>query len=486
MSLQITAPANAKLGYGCDPDTGVRLGLALSEEPAGIDQVGSPTGLFATCQYADTVQELFQSFNLDASVSYDWLFGSADLRVDLLNSTSASSHTLTGCFYSRVQGPVQLIKGVPKLSQQSAALLKKDPAKFYDAYGSHYIDGFTRGGELYGFFSLEVNDLQDKQSLKASLNVGGFGGSLTSDVATQLQSQLSKYSVQVRICTTNGPANLTPCTFDQIFTMWQQFPSMVNANPQILGVILSPYLELAPDDAMPPEKTEQRAADMNTLLSFFMTFKGFAAELDRAIIDPDLFVPASSSDDFTKLRNQCTAGIENIKKAIAEVRQYKALPADISTVTPSDSLRVQIISDLGKMISVSAKDEVPTDTGIAVEAGRAIQFIVGEPSAGFPQRWTVAVNQPSVGWTDAAGYPNRTEANQSVGALFYSGAVFGRLVGAIGDSDPLEYIDIGLGTTCVAKTSGRLRLICNDSRTASGKGYDDNDGSIAVNVRYRK
>ena len=176
MDSQIDAPENARLGYGIDPSTGQLKSPALDGTLKGEEQQFAAGQYYANCRYVDTYQELSEVFGFDSSVSYSWMSGSASAKVSVLNTSKTSSHTLTACFYARVTVPPILLQENPKLSKDAAALLGKNQPSFFDSYGSHFIDGFVRGGEFFAVLTLEVSDSEEKKSLKASVNVEAWGG----------------------------------------------------------------------------------------------------------------------------------------------------------------------------------------------------------------------------------------------------------------------------------------------------------------------
>lgn len=476
--MTILASPTALLGYGYDADTGDRKQLAFKHEPAGDIKPVRPTEFGGTANWVDTHQSMSNAFSFGTSLKYSWAFGGMDGRVRLLNSVETSSHTLTACFYARIQtSPRVITERLDKssLSIDARRLMRSKPHAFTEAYGTHFIKEICMGGEFYATLSFAVDDTKQREDLRASLKIDAFSGSLDMAAVKETQRQLSRLGVNLMLWTTNDPNSVFPVTFEELLDRWRNFGETVKSAPGMIGVTLGEYSEIAPEDAIDPKRLQTRSNHMKALLDFFATFKSYAAELDEALKKPAWYFPFHDRAALMEMREKCHQGIERVIEAIGRVKRLEVLE-NISDFAPDESLCVQFALHMQPLIPVEAANPVWTNTGIDVRPGDRLEF---STPPGQDNRWTIS--RPTWGWTDAAGYPNltNTEGHGPRVPRFN----FGRLIGLIGDEAGGEFVDVGLGTTHVARSAGRVRLICNDSNTHP-VGYRDNEGVINVRIKH--
>lgn len=371
--------------------------------------------------------------------------------------------------------PPNLLTGTPTLSAEAKKLLQKDQATFFDAHGSHFIDGLVRGGEFFAVLTMEVTDAEEKKSIKASVNIEAWAGKANAAMASEFQSKLSKYDVKLFVSKTGTEPKEIPFSFTQLLADWISFPKDVAAKPGILQVILRPYSGIYTKTVLDPFILEARAIQVKTLASYFATYKEFINELDAAILAPGRFTPVKKVADLEQWRKDCDDGIKAIVAYSQELKKLKN-PGDITKLAPNPQLRVQIRKTVGRLITVRARDAVPTDTGIDVAKGDQIDFWVPPPATGFPQRWTISAS--AWGEIDANGYP--TVKDPDAIPAKYPQFRFGRLIAMIGDDT--NPFDVGIENTIFANKDGRVFLICNDNPNHP-VGYKDNDGDISVRIR---
>jgi hypothetical protein len=323
---------------------------------------------------------------------------------------------------------------------------------------------------------MEVSEQEEKRRLQSEVHLSGFGAKLDAEMAASLEKTFSKYAVKARVLRTNGPAEPAPCSFQELLVQWKNFEGDVLKNPQIIEAVLAPYYPLDPIHGIPSSELQPRADGLQALYKFYRQVKGYIIELEQAIENPDVFVPSHKTGELSKLLDLCDEQLQMISTAIKTLRSFGKLRKPVESFRPDPALAVQLIETLGISVQVNAIDSTPTDTGLRVKSGDRLEFVVPRPNSDFKQRWTCA--KGVLDFVDAAGYPTFT-TNDEGRRPDYPNAVFGRLVGVIGDS---EYFDVGLGTVHVASTAGAVRLFCNDDRRHHA-GYRDNDGSMHVRVK---
>lgn len=116
------------------------------------------------------------AFALSIEVQIPVFFGiSVSLGLGFaVSSFEANDKVAISCLVSKREAvPTYLPSQVPTLTSSALALLRtQGPEAFQQAYGSHFVVGFQRGGSLLMSYSLQSNQLASKAAISASLGIG--------------------------------------------------------------------------------------------------------------------------------------------------------------------------------------------------------------------------------------------------------------------------------------------------------------------------
>lgn len=143
----------------------------------------------------------------------------------------------------RVKNPLKL-----KLTDTAATLLKKNPTKFLQLYGYHFIDSITYGGSFIGSFTLNAKSKKQSSSLKTEAAASYDSGIYDVKGSAKFQQNRAKFNSDIDVSSGwsanryppgSGSAVISvPEDLGNLYTRWMNFiiqkgngvPVFVNVN----------------------------------------------------------------------------------------------------------------------------------------------------------------------------------------------------------------------------------------------------------------
>lgn len=322
MATEIYLPVSAQLGYGCDPEVGETRGFALSKAPNST--IGSSSGTNeAYFKYAESYSELSELMHFDVSASYKWIGGRVSGALNLLKEAKISSHTISIIGYVKICTPSLLVHPEPQLSDAAKNLFKRDKKAFFTTYGSHFISGFTRGGELRALMTLTVNNSTEREKIKTSLHVSGWGANLDAAMRTEKQQILSKHNAELHLSWKGGPPEAIPCSMDTLIQRFTSFQTAVHAEPSDYNAILRPYTDISPQTALDSALLQIRQEEIERLIRFYNLYREYRNNLEGALNEPASFDPTLSRNELNARLAACNDEIDKVKQALLRMDSYE-------------------------------------------------------------------------------------------------------------------------------------------------------------------
>lgn len=191
MSFTIKLPYKEELyhiGQGFDPIKMSPLGSVMLKGEIPMIHIDSGEPLEYKSYLVKNSQDYEEILNRSIKGSFSGWGASASASVSTMSDAKMSEKSITWAATAHLSsGSEHVDISKAKLTEQAKAVLKKDPDKFLELYGSCFIAGVIKGGFYTGFYSYKLIDKTNKSEIAAALQVE-YDGLWSGDVKAQEKS----------------------------------------------------------------------------------------------------------------------------------------------------------------------------------------------------------------------------------------------------------------------------------------------------------
>jgi hypothetical protein len=192
--VKIPMQLGLETGLGVEPLTGTPLA------PAATGIVLVDTNTFKENRRAKVVSssdDYKQMIEASAYADVSSVGWSASADVNYFRQSTVGETSLAFILSSKVETKVSQLDNNQitnvKLTKEAKEWLTKDPAKFLEIFGTHFIAGFVYGGYFMGNVVIHTETKEQVASLKASMSASINAFTASATVGSSIQQDLSNY-----------------------------------------------------------------------------------------------------------------------------------------------------------------------------------------------------------------------------------------------------------------------------------------------------
>jgi hypothetical protein len=172
-------PASLRQGY--DRVSGAGRSTAILGD---AEEVGDTSSF--QCTVCTSIEELSQALEIDQSLSISYgPIGSLNQKLTFIKNLHVTTTSISIVVYVR---HVARKQSLGKFQLDPSVTQPKDPADvaaFFHSYGDSFLSSRTLGGEYYAVYTFYANDVQEQNSVKASLDANGIFSGVSLDAKLQ-------------------------------------------------------------------------------------------------------------------------------------------------------------------------------------------------------------------------------------------------------------------------------------------------------------
>jgi hypothetical protein len=150
----------------------------------------------AHVQVCESLQELAQALDIDASLSVSYLkAASVTAKMEFVKKLNVTSRSVAIVVHAHHQIGTWTIKDVKLKDPGKAPKNDDEAADFVQYYGDSFISSVTMGGEYYAVYTFHTETREEQTSLATSLKGSGIAGGLTVEGDVQVKlSEILKHT----------------------------------------------------------------------------------------------------------------------------------------------------------------------------------------------------------------------------------------------------------------------------------------------------
>ncbi|MBV8686331.1 MAG: hypothetical protein JOZ90_05070 [Alphaproteobacteria bacterium] len=150
----------------------------------------------AHIQVCESLQELAQALDIDASLSVSYLkAASVTAKMEFVKKLNVTARSVTIVVHANHKVGTWSVKDVRLKDNVKAPTNDDEAADFVQYYGDSFISSVTMGGEYYAVYTFHTETREEQTSLATSLKGKGIAGGLTVEGDVQVKlSEILKQS----------------------------------------------------------------------------------------------------------------------------------------------------------------------------------------------------------------------------------------------------------------------------------------------------
>ena len=273
-----------------------------------------------TASYSEAVQA-----QLDIAGS-GW-GGSVGLSLSESSFSKSSSSCITLNLDAFQASRQQMIDPKTALSTKAKALLKSDPGKFAENYGSYFVAGYIYGKRCSLAYRMQFSSEEEKSVFSAKLTASyssvDFSANMSAAISTTQKNTQSSFATDT-VCHFAGFEAKTPSTIDDIEKLKESYDSAKAGDATPIKLVIMPWHYL--DDV---DDTAGVVQDYNFQLLVTMVNKlGYIQRSCQDFVDQGLYAGNQQLQAVNDVRSKASDQLGAITHFLAEKAKTNASVTD--------------------------------------------------------------------------------------------------------------------------------------------------------------
>ncbi len=197
------------------------------------------------------------------------------------------------------------------LTRDSARLAKDNPGEFLRQCGDSYVSSIYGGAELFVVLNFRTKSLDERQTLAASIQGGGWGFEASGSVSSALKKYTETQQLNIVYHQSGGSSDPIPTDQAGFLTQVHNLPTAAASHPKFYSISVTRYDTLP---SWPKRQAQWIYAEQAPIASQYGRFVSLRDSVDTLVQTPALAVldRGTTLQDLKKIEDELTGHVRSI------------------------------------------------------------------------------------------------------------------------------------------------------------------------------